>query len=240
MDSLLASCPHHILEAWIRIIGWYKDAVYHPPPPDRVTIVTMTAEQVDLYRHVPHPVQPITVGLQPFPVDESILKDNYITCMVYKLCLNCSVAPLVIRTEHLRQCLIYATQDDTPDATNWHKVVAIMHAEFRDGTLAEESMWQTVVLIPKGASGDFRGGGLVGVLWKNITILLNRRITTAIKFHDVLHGFWAGRGMRTAKRFSWNSIRHMIPWIGTDDLRSLRRTGSAPGRSNSFGHTWIA
>ena len=33
---------------------------------------------------------------------------------------------------------------------------------FREGKLAEEAMWQTVVLIPKG-KGEFRGIGLVEV-----------------------------------------------------------------------------
>ena len=31
------------------------------------------------------------------------------------------------------------------------------------------------------------------VLWKTVTSPLNRHITAAIKFHDVLHGFRAGR-----------------------------------------------
>ena len=59
-------------------------------------------------------------------------------------------------------------------------------------------MWQTVVLIPKGTSGDFRGIGLAEVLWKTVTSLLNRRLTAEIIFHDVLHGFRSGRGIGNA------------------------------------------
>ena len=51
-----------------------------------------------------------------------------------------------MRAEHLRQWLIAATRDNTPDATNWLMVVAIVQATYRDGTLAEECMQQTVVL----------------------------------------------------------------------------------------------
>ena len=58
-------------------------------------------------------------------------------------------------------------------------------------------MCQTVILIPK-QKGDFRGIGLVEVLWKAITILINRRITAAIFFHDTLHGFRAVWGTVTA------------------------------------------
>ena len=53
------------------------------------------------------------------------------------------------------------------------------HTAFRDGKLAEEAEWQTVVLIPKG-KGEFRGIGLVEVIWKLLTIILHRRLTTGI------------------------------------------------------------
>ena len=59
-------------------------------------------------------------------------------------------------------------------------------------------MWQTVALIPKGKIADFRGIGLVEVVWKTMSRLLNRRLRAAIIFHDVLHGFQAGCGTGTA------------------------------------------
>ena len=36
------------------------------------------------------------------------------------------------------------------------------------------------------------------VLWKVVAVILNRRLTSSITFHDVLHGFRAGRSTRTA------------------------------------------
>ena len=85
-----------------------------------------------------------------FSVDESILEDEEITWAVRRILLKCPGSPSVMRVEHLRQWLIAATQDDSPDATNCLKVVAIVQAAFQDRKLAEECMWQTVVLIPKG------------------------------------------------------------------------------------------
>ena len=78
-----------------------------------------------------------------------------------------------MRAEHLHQWLVSATQYDTSDATNWQKVVAIMQVAFLDGTLSDEILWYTPVLIPKGMSRDFRGTELVEVLWKALTSLLN-------------------------------------------------------------------
>ena len=72
-----------------------------------------------------------------------------------------------------------------------------MQTAFRVGDLAEESTWQAVVLTPKG-KGDYRGIGLVEVMWKVVAVILNRRFTSSITFHDVLHGFRAGRGTGAA------------------------------------------
>ena len=67
--------------------------------------------------------------------------------------------------------------------------MAIFQADFRDITLDEESTWKMVVLIPKGNGRDFRGIGLVEVLWKTTMGLLNQRFTLEIGLHDVFHGF---------------------------------------------------
>ena len=85
----------------------------------------------------------------------------------------------------------------TEDEGHWEKVVELIQTAFRDGELAEEATWQAVVLIPKG-QGDYRGIGLVEVMWKVVALILNRRLTSSITFHDVLHGFRAGRGTGTA------------------------------------------
>ena len=78
-----------------------------------------------------------------------------------------------MRVEHLHQWLQKATRDEEPGAINWQKVVAIVQAAFHDGTLANNSTWQTVVLITKGDSGNFLGIGFVEVLWKTVTEILN-------------------------------------------------------------------
>ena len=45
---------------------------------------------------------------------------------------------------------------------------------------------------------DYRGIGLVEVMWKVVAVILNRRFTSSITYHDALHGFRAGRGTETA------------------------------------------
>ena len=52
-----------------------------PPPPAsaRVTIKHMTAERVDLYRHVSFMGWTTPVYVTPFPVEESVTNDKDIT-----------------------------------------------------------------------------------------------------------------------------------------------------------------
>ena len=54
----------------------------------------------------------------------------------------------------------------------WGKIVELTQTAFRDGNLAEEVTWQTVVMIPKG-KGEFWGIGLVEVIWKLLTLILH-------------------------------------------------------------------
>ena len=44
--------------------------------------------------------------------------------------------------------------------------------------------------------------GLVEVLWKAVTSLLNRRLTVFITYHNALHGFWAGWGAGTTTLYA--------------------------------------
>ena len=73
----------------------------------------------------------------------------------------------------------------------------LVQTAFREVEMAEEATWQTVVLIPKGRK-EYRGIGLVEVMWKVVAAILHCRLTTAITYHDFLHGFRSGRGIGTA------------------------------------------
>ena len=76
-------------------------------------------------------------------------------------------------------------------------VVRLVQGTFCKSRLAGECAWQTIVLTPMGNS-NFHSIGLVYVLCKTVMEILNRRLTAVIKFHNMLHGFQANRGTRTA------------------------------------------
>ena len=81
--------------------------------------------------------------------------------------------------------------DTLTKASNWEMVVELVQTALGEGRLAEDATWQAVVLITKGRK-DYRGIVLVRVMWKLVSAILNRWITSSITFHDFLHGFRAG------------------------------------------------
>ena len=74
--------------------------------------------------------------------------------------------------------------------------MVLVRETFGERLLAEEITWQSVVLITKG-KGDYRGIGLVEVIWKVLAEILNQRLTSSITYHDFLHRFRAGCGTGT-------------------------------------------
>ena len=97
----------------------------------------MTAERVEVYRYVPLLGQPIPMGVQPFLVYDSIPEDEEINWAVHRLRRNHLGGPSVERSEQLRQWLRESTRGNTPAATNWQKVLAIVHSELRDGIISK-------------------------------------------------------------------------------------------------------
>ena len=79
--------------------------------------------------------------------------------------------------------------------------------------------WQTLVVIPKGGGTDFRGIGLVEVLWKAISGIINLRISSSAQFRDALHGFRVGR--RTGTSTLEAKILHQIIVMRCTVLRSI-------------------
>ena len=60
---------------------------------------------------------------------------------------------------------------------------------FQEGRLPSELTWTTMILLLKGRGG-YRGVGLVEVIWKMITTIINTRLGVAISLHDAMYGFW--------------------------------------------------
>ena len=97
------------------------------------------------------------------------------------------------------------------EASKWERVVDLVQTSFREEILAEEAMWQAVVLIPKERK-YYRGIGLMEVMWKLLAAILNRCLTASITFHNFLRIFRVVRVTGTAT-LEAKLLRHL------EDLR---------------------
>ena len=52
-----------------------------------------------------------------------------------------------------------------------------------------ECTLQVVVIIPK-ENGEFKGIGIVKVLWNVLLGIINFSISAMVQFHDTMNGFW--------------------------------------------------
>ena len=95
----------------------------------------------------------------------------------------------------------------TEAEVHWERVVELIQTAFWDGYLAEEATWQALVLIPKG-KGDYRGIGLVEVMWKVEAVVLNSRLTSSITSttSSIGSGQVAARGPPPSRPSCYNSL----------------------------------
>lgn len=75
-------------------------------------------------------------------------------------------------------------------------LVQMVQHVFSTSEFPTELTWTTLVLLPK-EDGSSRGIGLMDVIWKLITSIIDARLKGNIDFHDSLHGFRTGRGTGT-------------------------------------------
>ena len=169
VEALLGEDPPNVKETWRRMKGWYQAAEKRGPPPAQATIERITAERTELYSQVPSPGENIPVTVEPVLIDNSVPTEDEIEAVVKKLRRNRLGGPSRIRVEHIKEWLAAAKRRGVAEETGkekteaeeegeemWEKVVEMTQTDFRDGKLAEEATWQTVVLIPKGKGDCWR------------------------------------------------------------------------------------
>ena len=64
------------------------------------------------------------------------------------------------------------------------------------GSIPTELGWNVLLFIPKG-NADTQGIGLLEVVWKVGEAVINTRIKSVVKLHNVLRGVFTGRGTGT-------------------------------------------
>ena len=73
-------------------------------------------------------------------------------------------------------------------------MVRLIQMFYRDRTVPEYIVWVTMVLLPKG-KGEYRGIGIVEVLWNVCSVMVNCWLKRTVVMHHALHGFREGKGI---------------------------------------------
>jgi len=168
--------------------GTPPQAKDRPNAPSRADIQQVSDEYRDLYQQVAPPGDPVPVLVSPFNINDEILTEDEIEAAVKGLQAGKALGPTGMRADDLKAWLFAAHRKEAPDGTNWCRLVKLVQEIYRSGVLLTELPWSTLLLLPKD-SGGFRGIGLLETVWKVVSSIIDVRIKTSVRFHDVLHGF---------------------------------------------------
>lgn len=203
---------HDIQGAYNIIKAWYKHATKRQPHPSREDLQRVSTEFANLYhKEDPSPPgPPIPTHVPPFPILDSIPTADEIGTAVKRLRNHRAPGPSGLRAEDFKEWYKEAHPDEfhpdtsttvppPPRLDRWNALVDMTQHIWSTGEIPTELKWTVLVLIPKGNDNTAkRGIGLLDLLWKLQESIMNIRITAAVQFHDVLHGFRARRGTGTA------------------------------------------
>jgi hypothetical protein len=105
--------------------------------------------------------------------------------------------PTGTRAEHLKEWLAAARKEVDPDAKFWDSLVELIQYVFEKGEIPTETAWSVLVLIPKG-SGGCKGIGLLEIVWKLISSIIDRRLKEKLNFMMLYTGLELLGGTGTA------------------------------------------
>jgi hypothetical protein len=186
--------------AWNVLQRWYKHSGDRPPRPTRTDLNNTSNEYRTLYQTTQPPGEPFTTHIDtPFPVDDDIPTEQEIADAIRNLKNGKAPGHSGIRAEHLKELLRQAKKEEATDddRKGWEQICKTIQEIFATGAIPTEMTWSILVLIPK-ASGGTRGIGLLEVMWKVCSAIINKRLQQSITFHEALHGFCKEHGTGTA------------------------------------------
>jgi exonuclease III len=190
-------CRGKVRGAWSTLKAWYKHASGRTSHPSKKDLKILQTDYGELLANKPPAGEPIPILVSPFDVDDSIPSEAEIEKAVGRLHSGRSPGPTGMRPEDLKEWRDAARREKSPDAQKWDKVVELVQYIFETGKIPTELNWSVLVAIPK-TSGGFRGIGLLEIIWKTISSIIDSRIKAKVQFHTALHGFRPGRGTSSA------------------------------------------
>jgi hypothetical protein len=192
--------------------AWYRQATGRPLKPTREDISKISDDFEELFSNHPPPGDPLPIHVQPFVISDDIPDEEEIGRAIMRLSNGKSPGATGMRAEDLKRW--YKNREETPEP--WEKLVSIIQTTFSTGEIPFVIPHCILALIPKTDSPVMRGIGLMEIIWKTMTKIINDRILGGVRFHDGLHGCVPRRGTGTAlietKLAMQLAMRDHRPW----------------------------
>jgi hypothetical protein len=181
---------------------WYRSVTGRPPPPAREDMEVTAATFEKLYSNNDPGVQfEVPTGLMgQIGVNDTIPTIEEIIDHAKRLHNNKAPGLSGMRSEDVKgwaktfEAVDPLLRKDLP----FSKLVTLVQQVFISGTLPKYAYVSILVLIPKANSMDFRGIGLLEVVWKPISAIIDTRLKIGIEFQPKIHSFRQGYGTGTA------------------------------------------
>ena len=154
---------------------------------------SIATEWEELYKCRPPEGLLVPILVTPAAVEDGILGEEEVAQAVRGLNRVRAGVPLGMRLEDLKGWLREVSREADPVTHRWQLLVRLIQKTFEDGAALDKVAWVTMVFIPKGR-GEYRGIGLVEVVWKVCVTVVNFRLKKSVMLHDALHRFRSGRG----------------------------------------------
>ena len=181
---------------------WYRSVTGRPPPPAREDMETTAETFEQLYRRE-DPVLEFTIPdvlRRQVGTDDSI--PTTMEILEHAKRLHNKKAPGLsgMRAEDIKGWAKTFEETDPPlrHGLPFSKLVDLIQHAFEHGALPKQAYVSILVLIPKANNMEFRGIGLLEVIWKLISSIIDSRLRKGIDFQPEIHGFRQGYGTGTA------------------------------------------
>jgi Reverse transcriptase (RNA-dependent DNA polymerase) len=136
-----------------------------------------------------------------YDINDTAPKEDEIVKALFKMKLRKTPGALGITIDDIKKWYHKArvAEDRTEeDIIIWEKVVTIITLAFTTGNIPSSFYNAILVLVPTPGNKGFRGIALLVTIYKIMSMIIHRRLTSTINLHESIHGFCTQRGTGTA------------------------------------------
>jgi uncharacterized protein (DUF433 family) len=187
-------------QAYQFLRNWYKTRRIKPPNPTPSEMEDLHAEYQCLYSATPPTQMPIQTYVT-YDIDDSAPKEEEIVKALFKMKLRKTPGDSGITIEDIKGWYhkAWISEDRTEeDIIIWEKVVEIIMLAFTTGNIPSSFYNTILVRVPKPGNKGYRGIALLETIYKVMSMIIHRRLTSTINLHESIHGFCTQRGTETS------------------------------------------